>query len=95
MDVTTNGQVSFWFADIGGLPPGARPAGDLAVDVCIIGAGFTGLWSAYYLKQLAPSLSIAVLERDFAGFGASTAAGARANSAGAAGNICKAAAAPG
>ncbi|ETD84151.1 NAD(P)/FAD-dependent oxidoreductase [Rhodobacter capsulatus] len=72
MDVTTNGQVSFWFADIGGLPPRRAPLpGDLAVDVCIIGAGFTGLWSAYYLKQLAPSLSIAVLERDFAGFGAS------------------------
>jgi len=64
MDVTTNGQVSFWFSDIGGLPPRRAPLpGDLSVDVCIIGAGFTGLWSAYYLKQLAPALSIAVLEK--------------------------------
>ncbi|WP_444451939.1 NAD(P)/FAD-dependent oxidoreductase [Rhodobacter capsulatus] len=72
MDVTTNGQVSFWFSDIGGLPPRRAPLpGDLSVDVCIIGAGFTGLWSAYYLKQLAPALSIAVIEKNFAGFGAS------------------------
>ncbi|MFD2174014.1 NAD(P)/FAD-dependent oxidoreductase [Rhodobacter lacus] len=68
----TNGQVSFWFADMGGLPK-PRPAlpGDIAVDVCIIGAGFTGLWAAYYLKRADPALSIAVVEKHFAGFGAS------------------------
>ena len=42
-----------------------------SVDVCIVGAGFTGLWTAYYLKRAAPSLSIVVLEREFSGFGAS------------------------
>ena len=66
------GDVSFWYADIG-LPDTRRPAldGDAEADVCIIGAGYTGLWSAYYLKQAAPHLSIIVCERDFAGFGAS------------------------
>ncbi|MFQ6573323.1 NAD(P)/FAD-dependent oxidoreductase [Pseudomonas sp. UM16] len=51
----------------------ARPAldQDLDVDVCIIGAGYTGLWSAYYLKQWAPHLSIAIIEANIAGFGAS------------------------
>lgn len=50
-----------------------RPAlpGDLDVDVAIVGGGFTGLWTAYYLAQRDPSLQIAVLEKDFAGFGAS------------------------
>ncbi|MGH8484407.1 MAG: NAD(P)/FAD-dependent oxidoreductase, partial [Pseudomonas sp.] len=50
-----------------------RPAlaQDLDVDVCIIGAGYTGLWTAYYLKQQSPQLNIAIVEAKFAGFGAS------------------------
>ncbi|HEY7630837.1 MAG TPA: FAD-binding oxidoreductase [Thermoleophilaceae bacterium] len=50
-----------------------RPAlpGDLTCDVAIVGAGFTGLWSAYYLKQLQPDLRIAVLEAEVAGYGPS------------------------
>jgi len=39
--------------------------------VAIVGAGFTGLWTAYYLKRAQPSLRIVVLEREVAGFGAS------------------------
>ncbi|MBN9030879.1 MAG: FAD-dependent oxidoreductase [Rhizobiales bacterium] len=72
MDVKTNGNISFWYADIGGIPQ-KRPAlpGDRDADVCIIGAGFTGLWTAYYLKKADPSLNIVVVEREFAGFGAS------------------------
>ncbi|WP_028669697.1 NAD(P)/FAD-dependent oxidoreductase [Saccharospirillum impatiens] len=68
----TTGDVSFWYRDIGGFPP-ARPAldGDTTADVCIIGAGYTGLWTAYYLKKAAPELSIVILEAEFAGFGAS------------------------
>jgi glycine/D-amino acid oxidase-like deaminating enzyme len=41
------------------------------VDVAIVGAGYTGLWTAYYLKRARPSLRIVVLEREQAGFGAS------------------------
>jgi glycine/D-amino acid oxidase-like deaminating enzyme len=41
------------------------------VDVAIVGAGYTGLWTAYYLASIDPSLRIAVLEREIAGFGAS------------------------
>lgn len=40
-------------------------------DVVIIGGGFTGLWSAYHLKALDPSLRIVVLEAERIGFGAS------------------------
>jgi glycine/D-amino acid oxidase-like deaminating enzyme len=39
--------------------------------VAIVGAGYTGLWTAYYLKRADPSLRIVVLEREMAGFGAS------------------------
>ncbi len=67
-----NGEVSFWYADIGGLPP-RRPAlaGDATADVCIIGAGYTGLWAAWYLKRADPTLNILICEAEFAGFGAS------------------------
>ncbi|WP_353826607.1 NAD(P)/FAD-dependent oxidoreductase [Agromyces sp. SYSU T0242] len=53
--------------------PTPRPAlaGDLDLDVAIVGGGYTGLWAAYYLKREQPDLRIAVLEQRFAGFGAS------------------------
>ena len=71
-DVGANGEVSFWWKDIGGRPPFRSPLpGPLEVDVAIVGGGFTGLWTAYYLKQAQPALSVAVLEREFAGYGAS------------------------
>ncbi|WP_408596215.1 NAD(P)/FAD-dependent oxidoreductase [Pseudomonas sp. PLMAX] len=44
---------------------------DLDVDVAIIGAGYTGLWTAYYLKRQAPDLNIVIIEAQTAGFGAS------------------------
>jgi glycine/D-amino acid oxidase-like deaminating enzyme len=72
MDVKTNGNISFWYADIGGIPQKRPPLpGDREADVCIIGGGYTGLWTAYYLKKANPALDIVLLEREFAGFGAS------------------------
>ncbi|MFE2094145.1 NAD(P)/FAD-dependent oxidoreductase, partial [Streptomyces sp. NPDC059460] len=66
-----NGAVSFWYRESG--VPARRPAlpGDLDVDVALVGGGYTALWTAYYLKQAQPDLRIAVLEKEFAGFGAS------------------------
>lgn len=66
------GDVSFWWRDLGGLPA-RRPAlpGDTRADVCIVGAGYTGLWASFYLKALQPDLDVLVVEREFAGFGAS------------------------
>lgn len=68
--MTVNGEVSHWFDT---MPPDDRQAlpGDREVDVCIVGAGLTGLWTAYYLARADPSLRITVLEAEFAGFGAS------------------------
>lgn len=39
--------------------------------MAIVGAGFTGLWTAYYLKKLEPSLAITIVEAEHVGFGAS------------------------
>lgn len=41
------------------------------VDVCIVGGGYTGLWSAYYLLRAQPSLAMCVVEAEHVGFGAS------------------------
>src|SRR5487761_482839 len=67
-----NGEVSYWWRSLGGFPP-RRPSlpGPTEADVCIVGAGHTGLWTAYYLAGLRPGLRIVVLEAAFAGYGAS------------------------
>jgi glycine/D-amino acid oxidase-like deaminating enzyme len=66
------GSYSFWLETSGDdLTP--RPAldGPTEVDVAIVGAGFTGLWTAYHLLRRDPSLQVLVVEREIAGFGAS------------------------
>ena len=64
-------SISLWMDQLETQPPRAPLQGDLDVDVAIIGAGYTGLWTAYYLKRQAPQLRIAILEAQTAGFGAS------------------------
>ncbi|MGN0065972.1 MAG: NAD(P)/FAD-dependent oxidoreductase, partial [Nocardioides sp.] len=74
MPAAVNGEVSHWWHQLtGGAGPQARPAlpGDTEADVAIVGAGYTGLWTAYHLARLAPTLRILVLEERFAGYGAS------------------------
>ncbi|MEU3030314.1 NAD(P)/FAD-dependent oxidoreductase [Streptomyces incarnatus] len=66
-----NGGISFWYTD-DGLPAVREPLpGDATADVVIVGGGYTGLWTAYYLKKAAPFLRITVLEQKFCGYGAS------------------------
>ena len=66
-----NGSVSFWYRAAGWPESRAPLPGSMDADVCIVGAGLTGLWSAYYLKREQPDLRIVILEKEFAGFGAS------------------------
>ena len=49
-----NGGISYWYADAGTPQRRAPLPSDMEADVCIVGAGFTGLWSAYYLKKARP-----------------------------------------
>jgi glycine/D-amino acid oxidase-like deaminating enzyme len=62
--------VSFWLSTLD-TTPRPRLGGDLDVDVAVVGAGYTGLWTAYYLAAADPSLRVAVLEKEYAGYGAS------------------------
>lgn len=68
---TVNGGISFWYADRGTPTPREPLPGDSTADVCIVGGGYTGLWTAYYLKKAVPFLNITVLEAKFCGYGAS------------------------
>ncbi len=68
----SNAGAPLWFGDAGtGAAARAPLPGDLDVDVAVVGAGLTGLWTAHYLAEAQPDLRIAVLEAEVAGFGAS------------------------
>ena len=84
MDPTQDGQtadsqedpryrlVSFWHDSYpGSFAPRPALPGDREADVAIVGAGYTGLWTAYHLLRLDPSIRVVVLERKVAGYGAS------------------------
>jgi putative aminophosphonate oxidoreductase len=45
------------------------------LDVCIVGGGLTGLWTALRIRELDPTISVGVLEADICGSGASGANG--------------------
>lgn len=63
---------SLWHETAGeDLTPRPPLPGDLDADVAIVGAGYTGLWTAYYLHELKPQLRVTIVEREFAGYGAS------------------------
>jgi glycine/D-amino acid oxidase-like deaminating enzyme len=44
---------------------------NVVADVCIIGGGFAGLWTAIRLSERAPGMRIALIEQDIVGGGAS------------------------
>ena len=66
--------ISYWLRDpapADSADPPLASGEQLDVDVAIVGAGFTGLWTAIALTDTDPTLSIAVLEMETVGFGAS------------------------
>jgi len=76
MTVTaTAGEVppnpSFWFDLAGTVASGPRLEGTVTADVCIIGAGMTGLSTAYHLITRSPGLVVRLVEARQTGFGAS------------------------
>jgi glycine/D-amino acid oxidase-like deaminating enzyme len=62
---------ALWIDQLGTID--ARPPlpGDLDADIAIVGGGFSGLWTAYYLAELQPDARIVVLEQHVCGYGAS------------------------
>ncbi len=66
-----NGGISHWLQQVGIPAPRAPLPGDRTFDVAIVGGGFTGLWTALYLAEAAPGLSIGLIDARFCGYGAS------------------------
>jgi glycine/D-amino acid oxidase-like deaminating enzyme len=65
-------SLSLWLDDCpGSLDPRPSLESDEVADVAIVGAGFTGLWAAYYLQKLQPGIRVSLVESEIAGFGAS------------------------
>ncbi|HET7325708.1 MAG TPA: FAD-binding oxidoreductase [Nocardioidaceae bacterium] len=65
-------DLSLWWDSVPGVRTPREPLpGDRDVDVAIVGGGYTGLWTAYYLTEADPTLRVAVVEKEVAGFGAS------------------------
>ena len=64
--------ISYWLETVG-EPLTPRPAlkGDITVDVAILGGGYSGLWTAYYLLRDNPGLEVAIIEAEICGWGAS------------------------
>jgi glycine/D-amino acid oxidase-like deaminating enzyme len=64
-------HLSLWHDTIDDIEPRPSLGTDVDVDVAIVGAGYTGLWTAYHLVTADPSIRVAVVEKEVAGFGAS------------------------
>ena len=72
------GARSWWLDEALCADPGAECpalAGPVAADVCVVGGGFAGLWTAYELTERAPHLGVVLLEADICGAGGSGANG--------------------
>jgi glycine/D-amino acid oxidase-like deaminating enzyme len=72
--LTPGAQRSWWLREALTADPGAPCpplSGDVKADVVIVGGGFTGLWTAYFLTERNPNLGVVVLEQDICGAGPS------------------------
>lgn len=63
-------HVVYWH-DTEPVVPEAALRESIDCDVCIVGGGFTGLWTAYFLKEAEPALDIRIVEAKYSGYGAS------------------------
>ena len=65
-------KYSFWMETAGeDLTPRPALTNSCEVDVAVLGGGYSGLWTAYYLLRTNPDLHVAIFEREIVGFGAS------------------------
>ena len=73
-DLQAYRRLSLWWDTLPGPLLGEQRApldGDVDADVAIVGAGYTGLWTAYYIAKADPSVRVVVVEKETAGYGAS------------------------
>ena len=64
-------RYGFWLEEAGPVEPAPPLGGDTTADVVVVGGGFLGLWTAWQLKALEPTVDVVVLEARLAGHGPS------------------------
>ena len=64
-------QQGWWQAEAGPLQPLPALAGHKTADVAVVGGGYTGLWTAWFTKQLEPDADVVLVEADVCGWGPS------------------------
>ena len=73
--LTPGAQRSWWLREALAAEKDPAPCpplrGDINADVLVVGGGFTGLWTAYFLTQAKPDLKVVILEQDICGGGPS------------------------
>ena len=69
----------YWLEEAGDRPPLPSAEGELNCDVLVVGGGYTGMWAAWQVSQLAPAASVILLESDCCGHGPSGRNGGFAN----------------
>ena len=73
--LTPGAQRSWWLREALAAEKDSAPCpplrGDINADVVVVGGGFTGLWTAYFLTQAKPDLKVVILEQDICGGGPS------------------------
>lgn len=76
IDAPRPAERSWWLEDALAHPEFAAPVtpaldGDVTADVVILGGGYTGMWTAWFLKERSPDLDVVLLEADICGGGPS------------------------
>jgi putative aminophosphonate oxidoreductase len=62
---------SWWLRQAAPVEDATPLAGSRRADVCVVGGGFTGLWTALRIKELEPGADVVLVEADICGGGAS------------------------
>jgi glycine/D-amino acid oxidase-like deaminating enzyme len=57
-------RLGYWIEEAGEVTPSAALNGELEADVVVVGGGFTGLWTAWYVRQLEPEARVVLLEAE-------------------------------
>ena len=57
-------RLGYWIEEAGEVEPRPALSGEREADVLVVGGGYTGMWTAWYAKQLEPEARVVLLEAE-------------------------------